>query len=465
MRLVALSPAAVKQGLACGMALADARGLAPGLVSLPYEPGEDAVLLNRMMRYGIRYTPSVMIDPPQGLLFDITGCTHLHGSEGAMLKKIAAGFRQRGHAARLACADTPDAARALARFGGRDARALPLDALEVDDNTLTALRRAGFRSIGELTDLPAAPLAARFGPDLVRLLDRLMAREDPHIVPQQPAQAIKADLRFAEPIGRDADVLDAIEWLIGEAATQLEKAGKGGRAFAVHLYRSDGCVARLEVETSAPTRDSAVLMRLFTERIGSLADPLDPGFGYDSIDLCVTRAEPLEVIQRSLAPETEQGEGIDPLFDRLAVRYGPAAILRFAAGNSHLPERAGLLARPPDAEASAHAWPGREPGEPPLRPLFLFDPPQPVEVLAAIPDGPPRRFRWRGVQHLVRLYEGPERITPEWWRRRDGYDNPGFSRDYYRVEDDEGHRFWLIRHGLYERGTSEPRWYVHGLFA
>lgn len=446
------------------MMLADARGIVPELINLPYEPEQDAILLERMMHHCINYTPSVMADPPQGLLLDITGCVHLYGGEGAMREIIATDFRQRGHEAALAFADTPDAARALARFGGMDVRTLPLDALEVNESTRTALRRAGFGSIGDLAALPSVPLAARFGVELVRLLDRLMGSEDQHIVPQLPADDIKAELRFAEPIGRHADVLDAIEWLLGRAATQLEKAGKGGRAFAAYLYRSDGHIARLEVETSSPTRDSAVLVRLFADRIDSLADPLDPGFGYDSITLRVTHAEPLQVVQRNLEPDAEQGADIGPLLDRLAVRYGPAAILRFAAGNSHLPERAGLLIRSPGAGAGAPPWPGHEPGEPPLRPLFLFDPPQPVEVLAAIPDGPPRRFRWRGAQHLVRLYEGPERIAPEWWQRRNGHDRPGFSRDYYRVEDEQGARFWLVRHGLYERETNEPCWYVHGIF-
>ena len=156
--------------------------------------------------------------------------------------------------------------------------------------------------------------------------------------------------------------------------------------------------------------------------------------------------------------------GVGVLLDRLAVRYGPAATLRFAAANSHIPERAAYLAQV-QGKACDMPWLDNEPGEPPLRPLFLFDPPQLIDVLAAIPDGPPRRFRWRSKQYVVRFYEGPERIAPEWWRRRDGCANPGYSRDYYRVEDGDGHRFWLFRHGLYGRETSQPRWYVHGLFA
>lgn len=61
----------------------------------------------------------------------------------------------------------------------------------------------------------------------------------------------------------------------------------------------------------------------------------------------------------------------------------------------------------------------------------------------------------------MRLYEGPERIAAEWWRRRD---NKGLTRDYYRVEDVQGRRYWLFRHGLYDEKDG-PRWYIHGLFA
>lgn len=464
MRVAALSPVAADLGLVCGMALADARGIAPDLVVVPHDPEADSVLLEKMARLCIAYTPSVMPDPPSGILLDITGCAHLHGTEEAMRGKIAALFRQRGFTLSIDGGPTPDAARALARHGGEDVRALPLEGLDTDENTRIALRRAGFRTIGDLADLPSAPLAARFGAEVVRLLDRLLGREDPHIVPHLSPEAVKAELRFAEPIGRHEDVLDAIEWLSTQVAGQLAEAEKGGRAFIVRLYRSDSHVAHLAIETGAPTRDVALLMRLFAERIDSLSDPLDPGFGYDSMTLHVTHAEALEIKQRSLVPEHGNGGDIGPLLDRLAVRYGPAAILRFAVGNSHLPERAGYLAHARDGKGDS-AIPASEASEPPLRPLLLLDPPQPIEVVAAIPDGPPRRFRWRGEQHLVRLYEGPERIAPEWWRRQQGHEQPGFSRDYYRVEDGHGRRFWLVRHGLYDRETSEPRWYVQGLFA
>ncbi len=465
-RLAALSPVAARLGLACGMTLADARGLLPELAAVPHDPAADAVVLERMAQRCIVYTPGVTPDLPHGILLDITGCAHLHGGEAAMVEQVVALFGRHGLTVATAFATTPAAARALARHGGTDVHALPLQALEVAETAHTALSRAGFRTIGELAQLPSAVLAARFGPHLVELLAGLLEQEDRRIVAQKPPADIRAEMRFPEPIGRHDDVLDAIDWLAAQAGEQLAAVGQGGRAFAVRLYRSDGHVAQLVVETGAPTRDPALLMRLFNERIDSLSDPLDPGFGYDSLTLDVLRAEPLAAQQHSLVERPGAQGDIGLLLDRLAVRYGPAAIVRFAAGNSHVPERAGytvpVQGRQPKGDTP---FPLADAQEPPLRPLVLFDPPQPVEVLAAIPDGPPRRFRWRGEQHLVRRYEGPERVAPEWWRRRQGYAAPGFSRDYYRVEDEQGRRFWLLRHGLYGRETDGPRWYVHGLFA
>lgn len=465
MCIVALSRDAAQLGLEPGMALADARGRVPELTSVPYDPAGDRMLLDRLVHLAVDYTPSVTPDPPQGLTLDIGGCAHLWGGEEKLRQTLLARIAVLGLTARSAIADTPDAARALARFGGNDVRELPVEALALEREAHVALRRAGFRRIGELVDLPRAPFAARFGEELVVLLDRLMAREDPRITPQQVPDPIAVERRFAEPIGRTEHVLEAAGILLTRAAVRLAERGEGGRAFAMRLYRSDGHVARLLVETGAPTRDPTLVLRLMRERIESLADPLDPGFGYDAIDLAVTVTEALDETQQELEPRTRQKRGTGPLLDRLSVRHGGQKVLRFAAGDSHVPERAGQLIPAAFAEPNV-PWLLPETDEPPLRPLLLFDPPQQVEVIAAVPDGPPKRFRWRGRSHTIVRQEGPERIAPEWWRRKNGHaDNPGLSRDYYRVEDEGGHRFWLFRHGLYERETAAPDWYIHGLFA
>lgn len=111
---------------------------------------------------------------------------------------------------------------------------------------------------------------------------------------------------------------------------------------------------------------------------------------------------------------------------------------------------------------AAALWPERGAGVAPLRPLRLFDPPQPIEALAATPDEPPASFKWRRVWRKVARAEGPERIAPEWWR---GEDARAPTRDYYRIEDEEGRRYWVFREGLYEDRNDHPRWRLHGVFA
>ena len=466
LRLVAVDREAARLGLDPGLPLADARARVPDLAALPHAPEADRALLDRVVRLCGRFTPLVAADPPAGVICDLGGCAHLFGGEEALCAALRRQVRALGVTARLALARTGEAARALARFGGEDVRGLPIAALDIDEEIRRALGRAGFLTVGEVMAQPSGPLAARFGIGLVRLLERLAGEADLPLVPHGPPVPVRVEMRFAEPVGRTGDVLDAIEALVGQAADQLAERGEGGRAFAVHLHRSDGHVARLLIETGAPTRDPALVLRLLRERIDSLADPLDPGFGYDTIDLTVPRTERIEERQPGLAePERQAGQDMDALLDRLTVRHGAETIRHLAGADSHVPERAGFLSSQGAPQGECDWTPPGE-GEPPLRPLLLLDPPQQVEVMAAVPDGPPRLFRWRDRTWRIVRQEGPERIAPEWWRRREGHaGKPGLSRDYYRVEEAGGHRFWLFRHGLYERETSDPCWYVHGLFA
>jgi protein ImuB len=271
---------------------------------------------------------------------------------------------------------------------------------------------------------------------------------------------LRFDRRFAEPIARGADIIAVIADLARQASLAMEQRGKGGRRFAVRLFRSDGALRDLAIETSQPTRDPALVARLFEERIDSLADPIDPGFGFDLVRLAVPVLETQAPTQLELdGGEVSDGELI-ALIDRLSTRLGRARVQRLTPRDTHIPEQAALALPAVEAPAPAR-WPAPAADEPPLRPIHLFDPPQPIEVIAEVPDGPPRQFRWRRTSHDVTRYEGPERIAAEWWKRDD---NAGLTRDYYRIEDARGRRFWVFRHGLY-REKERPRWYVHGLFA
>jgi protein ImuB len=133
----------------------------------------------------------------------------------------------------------------------------------------------------------------------------------------------------------------------------------------------------------------------------------------------------------------------------------------FQPNDTHIPEAAAVALPAQMAEPSRLSWkPLREPQDVseggPLRPLRMFARPEPIE--AAAPEGLPARFRWRRVLHEVIAAEGPERIAMEWWREQ--AQQP--TRDYFRVEDTNGRRFWLYREGLCSEST---RWFLHGLFA
>lgn len=468
LRLAAVDPAAARAGLTPGLTLADARARTPSLRTIVHRPEADAALLLQVMEDFGRFTPMIAEDAPHGLMLDITGCAHLFGGEVGL---VGAAHRRAGRiglAVRSAMASTPQAARALARFGagglfaaGEDrqaVRGLPVAALELPERDAQALQRAGLKRIADLDDRPRAPLAARFGTDFPARLARVLGDEDVRITPYRPAPPIVVDRVFFEPILTDADVERVLSDLLVDTADRLDQAGQGGRAFEAGFYRVDGQVRRIVVRTGRATRDVEAMLRLFRERLAALSSPLDPGFGFDQMRLSVLEAQRLAPAQRGLDGDRPDGEDLSRLIDRLTARLGPEAVLWFEPLGSHIPERASRMV-PAAAVRPDQAWPERITGDPPLRPLQMFDPPQPVETLAEVPDGSPLRFRWRRVLHEVALAEGPERIGGEWWRAPDQK-----TRDYYRVEDREGRRFWLFRQGLYGE-TDEPRWFVHGLFA
>jgi protein ImuB len=483
-RLVAVDARAAALGLSPGLTLADAEARLPGLDAAPADEAADARFLRRLGGVAERFTPAVALDPPDGLALDITGAAHLFGDEDAVLAAAVAALARCGAAARAAVAGTPDAARALARHGragvvppgGDEAaiRPLPVSALGLAPETVIALARAGLSTVGDIADRPMALFAARFGPDLPRCLARALGREDARIAPLRPPPDLHAERRFAVPVTQAAALQAALAALADELGRQLENRGQGGRRFEAGFFRADGAVRRLAVECGAPSRDPAAIVRLLRERLETLADPLDPGFGFEAVRLAVPAVEPLEARQLGLDGRDRAAADAAALIDRLSARFGRERILRFLPRGTHDPGRAARAVPAVNAEdaaggaATGAAWPAPEPGEPPARPLHLFDPPQPIEVVAEVPDGPPARFRWRRVLHEVALAEGPERIAPEWWRAGA---EPA-TRDYYRIEDADGRRFWVFRRGLYggehggeHGGGAPPRWFLHGLFA
>jgi len=468
MVLTAADRQAASLGLGVGMKLADARARVPDLLVFEHDALADAKLLDRLAQACERYTPMVAVAPPHALILDITGAEHFYASEQALAQDAEDRLDAAGYSAYWALAGTPDSALALARHGLREGAEpqLPVSALEMDGKTHQALERAGLYTIGDLSERPRANLAARFGMELTLRLDRLLGVEDRPIDPIRSFGNVTTERRFPEPLTHIDAALDILEELFAEASVQLEGRGQGARMVRMMLFRCDGDVARLGVETGMPTRDANLFKRLLRERIDALNDELNPGFGYDLIRLSIVAAEPFAVKQLKLeGGEEKQGDAV-ALASQLSTRMGREQVQKFIAADSHIPEQ-GLLVLPYlDAPAPA-PWESRPSDNPPMRPLHMFDPPQRVQVIAEVPDGPPHRFTWRRKAHQVVRYEGPERIASEWWQRKDGQQSGkgGLTRDYYRVEDAKGRRYWLFRHGLYGEEKPNPDWYMHGLFA
>jgi protein ImuB len=276
--------------------------------------------------------------------------------------------------------------------------------------------------------------------------------------------------RFAEPVVTETVISATLSGLASKLVAAMGKQGKGARQLEARFFRTDGAVRTITVDTGQPVTRGEMIDRLFRERLEALSDPIDPGFGFDLIRLNASRTEIVVQEQRDLDAHVHDQDELSSLIDRIAARIGGKRVVVHLPQDTHIPERA-VLAAPAQhhlVEATQANWPARAAGEPPLRPLRLFERPEQIQVIAEVPDGPPARFVWRRASHAVVRTEGPERVAMEWWRAG----SATLTRDYFRVEDEEGLRFWLYRDGLYDREIEQqegnavaPNWFMHGLFA
>jgi len=396
--------------------------------------------------------------------------------------------------------------------------ALPTEALRLPVEITAGLRLLGFERINQVIAAPRAPLVRRFGALLATRLDQALGAVFEPIVPEVPPELVQARLAFAEPLLTAESFSAVIARLTATVCDALEKAGQGARRLDLLFERVDGSVQAIRIGTARPTRNTPHLARMLDERL----ERVDPGLGVEAMHLLVPHTDTLDYVQDAAALDVTALDGADargpdlaPLIDRLANRLGPDRVWRAEPVESDVPERAvrrvlvteqiagargartresalesqqiagargartrecvaqdrqpslvgktertlSALERLPLAPAirTHRGWPADWP-----RPVRLLDPPQPVEAMALLPDHPPIAFTWRRVRHRIRHADGPERIAGEWWKR-DG--EMRAVRDYFRVEDDAGRRFWLFRRGDgTDSVTGDLRWFLHGFF-
>ena len=470
----AITKAAAERGARPGARLTDARALDPTFIAVPADPGGDAALVERLARWAGRWSPLVEVDG-DGLRLDVTGVSHLFGGEAGLVRDMKRRFAALGFTVRVAISPTAAAAWALSHFGGDEIEPLHVSALRLDPDTVRTLERLGLKTVGALMDMPRLALARRFrgAEDVVDALDRMTGRKPEPLTAAAVDPPPRALIKLEEPATHPEAASQALERLVPMLVRELGERKLGARQLSLIGYRVDGSVGMASVATAIPSREPKHLQRLLADK----AAELNPEFGFDAFALTAGWAEELGAAQESLVEEPSGERELARLIDRLTVKLGPQHVRRPQPHESHLPERASgwgaAISSPAFAGEVAREARRRGPSTsyadpPPLeiegrkvRPQRLLDRAEAIDVIYATPEGVPRRFVWRRAVHDIARVEGPERIAPEWWRQP----SSARLRDYYRVEDQAGRRYWIYREGLIGDGRGGlPNWYIHGLF-
>jgi protein ImuB len=455
----ASSRALDREGIAPGMVVADVRAILPSVEVFPDEPESTEKLLKDIAEWCLRYTPVAATDLPDGLMLDITGCTHLWGGELSYRKSRGRRLRKGGYDVKAAIADTIGAAWAMARFGkngiivepGRQSEALrllPPSALRLDRSILQRLEKLGFRQIGQLSRIPRTNLRRRFGNVLLTRLGQALGTEPELLNPVQPPPLYQEWLPSLEPIRTAGGIEIALKRLLETLCERFFNEGKGMRTGTFKGYRIDGKIEQISIGTNRASRNAAHLFKLFELKI----QEIEPALGIELFVLEATLVEEVSETQEALwSMGNSDHAAIAELLDNIAGKVGMKSIHRYLPLEHHWPE-ASIKEVSSLVEEPETVWRTDRP-----RPLHLLPNPVPIEVMVALPDYPPLHFRYKGNIIKVAKADGPERIEQEWWLQS------GPPRDYYYVEDENGARYWLFRLGTYE--DAKPRWFLHGFFA
>ncbi|MGZ3872582.1 MAG: Y-family DNA polymerase [Mucilaginibacter sp.] len=457
--VTAASYLAEAEGIFTGMAAADAKALTTNLQVLDAVPGKAAKLLQQLALWCVRYTPLVSVHLPDMLLLDISGCAHLWDGERGYLKEIVLKLRSQGYDARAAIADTAGSAWAVARFGklspiipcGEQAQALlslPPAALRLDTPVLERLQKLGLRTIGSFIGMPHRELRRRFGDGLLLRLGQALGLENEVLLPVVPPLPYTERLPCLEPISTATGIEIAIRKLLEALCPRLQAEGKGLRKAVLKCYRIDGKTVQAGISTNRGSHSVSHLFRLFEMQIAKI----EPALGIDLFLLEAPVVEDVDTVQEKLwsGQPGLADTALAELLDRVATKVGPERIRRYLPAEHYWPERS-VRAAVSLQEVPETAWRTEKP-----RPVRLLPRPENIEVMALLPDYPPKVFTDRGRRHVVARADGPERIEREWWRDK------GMHRDYYAVEDTEGQRYWLFRSGHFD---GAPEWFLHGFFA
>lgn len=459
MRITEPGASANVKGVHAGMIVADAKVIVPNIEIKEDDEELAEKLLHKIALWCIRYSPSVGIDLPDGLIIEVTGCTHLWGGEKAYLQDISNRLQQKGFTVKAAIADTIGTAWAIARFGedktiiesGKQVEALkslPPASLRLEDKLCERLYKLGLYNVGSFMQMQRSSLRRRFGEQMLLRIDQAFGYKEEVIQPIIPIEPYLERLPCLEPIQTRTGIEIALNKLLQTLSLRLEKEGKGVRKAKLQCYRVDEDVQTICIHTNHPSLNIKHLFKLFELQI----EKIQPGLGIELFTLQV-EVEDVKALQETfwMANGSLESTALAELLDHLQSRFGNV-VHRYLPDEHHWPERSVRIASSLSEEPSTQ-W-----RKDVVRPILLLPSPEKITVTAPIPDYPPMMFIYQNKRHKIIKADGPERIEREWWIEK------GLQRDYYIVEDEEGKRYWLFREGHYEE-QQKPSWFLHGLFA
>lgn len=458
--ITATSKEAEKQGIFAGSILADAKTILPDILAFDDQINLNKKLLTKLAKWAIRYSPTVAIELPEGIILDSSGCSHLWGGEEKYLEHIQNKLTRSGYSCSAAISDTIGACWAIARFGKSSPiiapnqhynalLSLPPIALRIEDHIIQRLHKLGLDKIGKFIQMPTSVLRRRFGNQFLLRLGQALGTEEETITPVILKAPYEQRLACLEPIRTKPAIEIAIEKLLEQLCERLANEGLGIRSAELKGYRLDGRVTETKIGTNQPTHNIKHLCKLFELKIAEI----EPALGIELFILTATKIEPVYLHQEKLwsGKPGLADQNLAQLLDRLAGKIGPQAIRRYLPAAHYWPERS-LRPAVSLEEKPETSWQSANP-----RPMEILRKPESVQVTAPVPDYPPMNFRYKDELHIVKKADGPERIEQEWWLEK------GEHRDYYVLEDEKGRRYWIFRSGHYNQGKSD--WFLHGFFA
>jgi len=459
MVISAANHVAEQKGILKGMTLADARVLVNNLEVGEDDPGLIEKAMHRLAHWCIRFTPIVGIDLPDGLIMDVTGCAHLWNGERLYLNHILERITARGYTIRGAMADTIGVAWGASRYGKppliiesekhlETLLSFPPEALRLEGENVERLHKLGLHEVRQFIDMPRSALRRRFGQPLLLQLDKATGRESESVESVIPPEVYQERLPCLDPIVTLTGIEIALQQLLEILCLRLRLDQKGLRTGVFKGFRLDGKIESISIVTTRPSHQVLHLFKLFQLKLSAI----EPALG---IELFVLEAITVEDHFPQQGKMWEDSGGLDDerlseLIDRIAGKVGDANVHRYLPDEHYWPERSYRSASTLKEEAVT-GWRTDKP-----RPVHILSVPQRIEVSAPIPDYPPMLFRYKDQLHTIVKADGPERIEQEWWQEQ------GQHRDYYRVEDEHGHRYWIFRLGHYHDKICQ--WFIHGFF-